>query len=135
MNSSSRECFKNDKFLNKLKTLGANIDAQTQVDVILNSLPQSFAEFKLNYNMNQMNFSMSELMSSLQAAEGVIKLGGNVLNVEKGSYSSRFALKGKKEKKKIGTGGPSVGPVPNIAKSKGKREGRWSKQRKVFPLL
>ena len=79
-------------FLNELETLGANIDVQTQVDMILNSLPQSFAQFKLNYNMNQMNFSMSELMSSLQAAEGVIKPRGNVLNVEKGSYSSRSAL-------------------------------------------
>ena len=75
-------------FLNELETLGANIDAQTQVDKILNSLPQSFAQFKLNYNMNQMNFSMSELISSLQVAEGVIKPGGNVLNVEKGSSSS-----------------------------------------------
>ena len=52
-------------FLNELETLGANIDAQTQVDMILNSLPQSFAQFKLNYNMHQINFSMSELMSSL----------------------------------------------------------------------
>ena len=69
-------------FLNELETLGANIDAQTQVDMILNSLPQSFAQFRLNYNMNQMNFSMNELMSSLQVAEGVIKPGGNVLNIE-----------------------------------------------------
>ena len=52
-------------FLNELETLEATIDTQTQVDIILNSLPASFAQFKLNYNMNQMNFSMSELMSSL----------------------------------------------------------------------
>ena len=52
-------------FLNELETLGANFDAQTQVDMILNLLPQSFAQFKLNYNVNQMNFSMSELMISL----------------------------------------------------------------------
>ena len=70
--------------------------------------------------MNQMKISMSELMSSLQAAEGVIKPGGNVLNVEKGYSSSRSTPKGKKEKKKTGTGGPSVGPVLKIAKSKGK---------------
>ena len=111
-------------FLNELETLGANIDAQTQVDMILNSLPQSFAQFKLNYNMNQMNFSMSELMSYLQSAKGVIKPGGNVLNVDKCSFSSRSALKGKKEKKKAGTTGPSVGPVPNIAKYKGKGKGK-----------
>ena len=49
--------------------------------------------------MNQMNFSMSELMSSLQSAEGVIKPGGNVFNVERASTSASM-LKGKKGKKK-----------------------------------
>ena len=63
-------------------------------------------------------------MSSLQATEGVIKPGGNILNVEKGPSFSRSAPKGKKEKKKTGTSGPSVGPVPKIAKSKGKVGGR-----------
>ena len=111
-------------YLNELETLGANIDAQTQVDMILNSLRQSFSQFKLNYNMNQMNFSMSELMRSLQAAEGVIKSRGNVLNVERESSSSRSAPKGKKGKKKVGTGGPSVRPVPKITKSKGKGKGK-----------
>ena len=67
-----------------------------------------------------MNFSMSELMSSLHAAEGVIKPGGNILNVEKGFSSSLSTPKGKKGKKKTSTGGPSVGPVPKIAKYKGK---------------
>ena len=67
---------------------------------------------------------MSELMSSHQAAKGVIKPGGNVLNGEKGSSSSRSALKGKKEKKKTDTGGPSVGPIPKITKSRGKEKGK-----------
>ena len=65
-------------------------------------------------------------MSSLQAAEGVIKPWGNVLNIKKGSSSSQSTSKGKKEKKKAGTGGLSVGPVPKIAKSKekGKEKGK-----------
>ena len=100
--------------------------------MILSSLPQSFSQFKLNYNMNQMNFSMSELMSSLQAAEGVIKPGGNILNVEKGSSSSRSAPKGKNEKKKIDISGPSVRPVPKIAKSKGKGKVGGSGRGKCF---
>ena len=54
----------------------------------------------------------------------MIKPGGNVLNVEKGSSSSRSVLKGKKEKNKTSTGGPSVEPVPKIAKSKGKGKGK-----------
>ena len=69
------------------------------MDIILNSLPASFAQFKLNYNMNQMNFSVSELMSSLQSAEGVIKPESNVLNGERASTSASMP-KGKKGKKK-----------------------------------
>ena len=69
------------------------------MDIILNSLHVSFTQLKLNYNMNQMNFSMSELMSSLQSVEGVIKPGGNILNVERASTFASMP-KGKKGKKK-----------------------------------
>ena len=54
----------------------------------------------------------------------MIKPGGNVLNVKRGSSSSRSMPKAKKEKNKTGTSGPSVGPVPKIAKSKGKGKGK-----------
>ena len=86
-------------FLNELETLGATIDTQTKVDIILNSLPASFAQFKLNYNMNQMNFSKSELMSFLQSVEGLIKPGGNVFNVERASTSASMP-KGRKGKRR-----------------------------------
>ena len=71
--------------------------------------------------MNQMNFSMNELTSSLQSAEGVIILRGNVLNVERASTSASM-LKGKKGKKKKPS--PRVGPTPKIRKSKGKGKGK-----------
>ena len=70
--------------------------------------------------MNQMNFLMSELMSSPESVERVIKLGGNIMNIEK---TSTFASKpkGKKGKKKqFSAKGPRVGPTPKIGKSKGK---------------
>ena len=67
---------------------------------------------------------MSELMSSLQSVEGVIKPRGNVLNVEKASTSTSM-LKGKKgKKKKPSAKGLRVGPTPKIGKSKGKGEGK-----------
>ena len=63
---------------------------------------------------------MSELTSSLQLAEWVIKPGGNVLNVEMASTSATM-WKGKKgKKKKPSAKGPRVGPTPKIGKSKGK---------------
>ena len=39
--------------LNTLEVLGVDIDGESQVDMILQSLPESFREFKLNYNMNK----------------------------------------------------------------------------------
>ena len=63
-------------------------------------------------------------MSSLHSARGVIKLGGNVLNVERASTSA-FMPKGKKgKKKKPSAKGPKVGPTPTIVKSKGKGKGK-----------
>lgn len=51
--------------LNMLKFLGAEIDGQAQADIILESLPDSFNSFILNYNMNKMNLSLAKLKSSL----------------------------------------------------------------------
>ena len=74
--------------------------------------------------MNQMNFLMSELMSSLQSTEGVIKPGGNILNVER-AFTSASMPKGQKgKKKKPSAKGPRVGPTPKIGKSKGKGKGK-----------
>ena len=63
-------------------------------------------------------------MISLQSAEGAIKPGGNVLNVERASTSASMS-KGKMGKKqKPSAKGPNVGPTPKIEKSKGKGKGR-----------
>ena len=58
--------------LNTLEVLGADIDGESQVDMILQSLPESFKEFRLNYNMNKKIYSLSELMNELVAAEGIL---------------------------------------------------------------
>ena len=39
--------------LNTLEVLGADIDGESQVDMILQSLSKSFKEFIFNYNMNK----------------------------------------------------------------------------------
>ena len=50
--------------LNTLEVLGANIDEESTVDMILQSLLESFKEFRLNYNMNKKIYSLSELIMS-----------------------------------------------------------------------
>ena len=46
-------CLKMISYLNTLEVLGADIDGESQADMILQSLPESFKEFRLNYNMNK----------------------------------------------------------------------------------
>ena len=73
--TSVREhCFRMISNLNTLEVLGADINGESQVDMILQSLPESFKEFRLNYNMNKKIYSLFELMNELVAAEGILVL-------------------------------------------------------------
>ncbi|XP_074590608.1 uncharacterized protein LOC141846458 [Curcuma longa] len=59
--------------LNEIEILGGEMDADTQCDIILQSLPKSFEQFRLNYNMNKLNLTLAGLLTELVSAEG--KLG------------------------------------------------------------
>ena len=63
-------------------------------------------------------------MSSLQSAEGVIKPGGNVLNVERASTSASMPKGKKGKKKKSSTMGPRVGPTLRFANLRERVKGR-----------
>ena len=58
--------------LNELEILGAEIYGETQVDIVLMSLPESFNNFCLTYNMSKSHYSLAELLKELQVAEGII---------------------------------------------------------------
>ena len=61
--TSVREhCLRMISNMNTLEVLGADINGESQVDMILQSLLESFKEFRLNYNMNKKIYSLSELM-------------------------------------------------------------------------
>ncbi|MCQ7016927.1 retrotransposon gag domain-containing protein, partial [Clostridioides difficile] len=55
---------------NEIEILGGEIDGESQVDIILQSLPRSFEQFWLNYNMNHKLCTLAELLGELVAAEG-----------------------------------------------------------------
>ena len=98
--SSVREhCFTMISNLNTLEVLGANIDGESQVDMILQSLLKSFKEFKLNYNMNKKIYSLSELMNKLVATEGILGTSSVDANMAEVS-TSQTKSKGKSKKKK-----------------------------------
>ncbi|XP_057948226.1 uncharacterized protein LOC131143882 [Malania oleifera] len=60
-------------FLNELEILGAESDGESEVDIVLQSLLDSFKKFFLNYNMNKLFYSLVELLKELQATEDLIR--------------------------------------------------------------
>ena len=53
--------------------IGVEMDDETKVDAILASLPNSFNQLVMNYNMNKMDVTLFELLEMLQAIEDLIK--------------------------------------------------------------
>ncbi|KAL0388988.1 UNVERIFIED_CONTAM: hypothetical protein Scaly_0255900 [Sesamum calycinum] len=49
--------------MEKLKDLNVDLEKETYIDVILQSLPPSFNLFIVNYNMNRLKKSINELIS------------------------------------------------------------------------
>ena len=87
--------------LNTLEVLCADIDGESQVDMILQSLPESFKEFKLNYNMNKKIYTLCELMNELVVVEGILGTSNVEANMGEASTSQpKSKGKGKKKKKK-----------------------------------
>ncbi|XP_019248628.1 PREDICTED: uncharacterized protein LOC109227890 [Nicotiana attenuata] len=75
--------------LNELEVLGAVIDKESQVEMVVQTLPNSFQKFRLNYNMNKIDLSLAKSLNELQSAESIIKQQAPILelNIEKSSIS------------------------------------------------
>ncbi|KAL0445671.1 UNVERIFIED_CONTAM: hypothetical protein Slati_1695000 [Sesamum latifolium] len=89
-------------FVEKLKDLKANLEKETYIDVILQSLPPSFDSFIVNYNMNGLDKDLHELINMLVQYEATI---------EKSAPSSVL-----------------VGEASTL-KAKGKGAGRWRRKK------
>ena len=71
------------------------------MDMLLQSLLESFKEFRLNYNMNKKIYSLSELMNEVVVAEGILGTSSIDANIAEASTSQpKSNGKGKKKKKK-----------------------------------
>ncbi|XP_042020240.1 uncharacterized protein LOC121767965 [Salvia splendens] len=58
--------------LNQIEVLGGIIDPESQVTIILQSLPASYQQFKLNFEMNKRAYTLAELLTELQSAEDLM---------------------------------------------------------------
>ena len=59
-------------YLNELEIMRAKIDGESQVDIVLMSLPESFNNFCLNYSMDKGSYSLVELLKELQVGKGIL---------------------------------------------------------------
>ena len=71
------------------------------MDLILQSLPDLYGQFIMNYYMNKIDSTLSELLNMLVIVEGTLKiLRGTVLTVEQISSKKKSTFKKKKLAKK-----------------------------------
>ncbi|KAL2542227.1 Uncharacterized protein Adt_03205 [Abeliophyllum distichum] len=111
---------------NVAKNLGATIDANTQVDMVLNSLPDIFSQFNVDYHLHKMDMPLTELMNELQNVESGLKAKcGNTYAAIGSSSDSKPKGKGGKKRKRA-----NKKPGSN---KKTKANGKLERQ--VFQLL
>ena len=114
--SVSAHVLKMKGYIEHLDRLGFPLNQELATDLILNSLPDSYGQFVMNYNMNEMDKSISELHTMLKTAKHNIKSKpGHVLMVQNGK-----GFKGKGKGKGKSNAQPKPKPEP---KAKAPKEG------------
>ena len=56
-------------YLNETEIQGAQINGNSKIDMVLESLKKIFKEFKVNYNINKRNMTSTKLMIELHSSE------------------------------------------------------------------
>ena len=116
--SVSAHVLKMKGYIEHLDRLRFPLSQELATDLILNSLPDSYGQFVMNYNMNEMDKSISKLHTMLKTAEQNIKSkSGHVLMVQNGKG---FKGKGKGKGKGKSNAQPKPKPQP---KAKAPKEG------------
>ncbi|KAK1617800.1 hypothetical protein QYE76_023317 [Lolium multiflorum] len=116
----------------KLSDLGIVIPNRLGINHVLQSLPPSYKNFVMNYNMQNMNKELPELFAMLKSAEIEIKKEHQVLMVNKTtSFKKQGKSKGKNKKsgKKAATPPvkPKAGPKPDAECYYCKEKGHWKR--------
>ncbi|KAK8576718.1 hypothetical protein V6N13_015151 [Hibiscus sabdariffa] len=60
-----------------LEKLGFPLNDELAIDVVLQSLSDSFNQFVLNFNMNEINKTLPQLIGMLRTVESNMKRGGS----------------------------------------------------------
>ena len=103
--------------IEELESLDFSMDFHLQLDLILQSLPESFGQTIANFHMNKIECTLAELLNILTTAQKAIQ-GIKEKEVALVASSSGTKKKGNKKKKKGKTS--VVKPTGGVAKNKGK---------------
>ncbi|KAK1679768.1 hypothetical protein QYE76_040616 [Lolium multiflorum] len=117
--SVSEHMFAMSGHAKKLSDMGMMIPNQLGIHRVLQSLPPSYKNFVMNYNMQNMNKDLPELFSMLKSAEVEIKKENQVLMVNK---TTSFKKQGKPNKGNFKKGGKKVAAPPEKPKAGPKPE-------------
>ena len=122
------------EWMEKLIGLGMVLEDNLCVDIVLQSLPDSFSQFIMNFNMNKLEVTLPELLNMLREAESTIKKEKSVL------YTGEIKKKRKAEKslkKGKGRSGKAKVAKKDPAKDKGQcfhygKDGYWKRNCKEY---
>ena len=123
-------CLKMMSHLNQAEVLGMKMEQRSQIDFIFESLPDRFTQFKVNYNMNKMDLTPTELMHELESAERAFGKSGGVHMTEGSTFKPKGKPKGGKKNKNKQEGQVPVTKTTAMKKPKGKcfkcgQKGHW----------
>ncbi|KAK8686135.1 hypothetical protein V6N13_125162 [Hibiscus sabdariffa] len=108
-------------YIQTLEKLGFPLKNELATDVILQSFPDSFKPFVLNFNMNEINKTLQQLLGMLRTAEGDMKKSG-----------SKSILMVRKDKGKKVANPKGIGKTKPKGKNELKPKGGISKNGKCF---
>ncbi|KAK8556154.1 hypothetical protein V6N13_064237 [Hibiscus sabdariffa] len=110
-------------YIQALEKSGSPLNIELSIDVVLQSLPDSFNQFVLNFNMNEINKTLPQLLGMLRTTES---------NMKKGGYISILMVREAKGKGKKVAKSKGVGKTKPKGKNALKPKGGISKQGKCF---
>ncbi|KAK4838721.1 hypothetical protein QYF36_015896 [Acer negundo] len=118
--------------LNIAELHGAEIDGETKIDMVVNSLSDSFDQFKLDYTLNKKEYTLQGLMQDVQSAEKILVKGkGQEIHMvgKVATVKARQKVKKQQKKKQLG---PIKKETKKVTKIKGKcflcgKKGHWKR--------
>ncbi|KAG8497104.1 hypothetical protein CXB51_008305 [Gossypium anomalum] len=108
-------------YIESLSKLGFPLGQKLATNVILQSLPDSYSQFVLNFNMNEIDKTLPQLLSMLRTAEGNTKKVGPkpilMVRNNKGKGKAKIPTKPKgKSKPNLGKGKAALKPKGRVSK-------------------